>query len=95
KKSAHNAIERRYRTNLNDRIAELRAVVPALCQIRPEDATTAARKSSQDGGLDEDDHDCLVDGVPAATRLNKATILRKATEYIVHLRRHNQAQRNE
>jgi hypothetical protein len=95
KKSAHNAIERRYRTNLNDRIAELRSVVPALCHIRPEHATTAARKGSQDGGADEDDHDRIVDGVPAATRLNKATILRKATEYIIYLRQQVQAKDEE
>ncbi|KAI8056725.1 hypothetical protein BDF22DRAFT_208774 [Syncephalis plumigaleata] len=95
KKSAHNAIERRYRTNLNDRIAELRAVVPALSHLSPDEATTAARKSTQDGGADEDDHSCIVDGVAAATRLNKATILRKATEYIVHLRNNNQTLRSE
>jgi hypothetical protein len=95
KKSAHNAIERRYRTNLNDRIAELRAVVPALSHLSPDEATTAARKSTQDGGADEDDHTCIVVGVAAATRLNKATILRKATEYIVYLRNNNQTLRNE
>ncbi|KAI9594203.1 hypothetical protein BDF19DRAFT_445227 [Syncephalis fuscata] len=95
KKSAHNAIERRYRTNLNDRIAELRAVVPALSHLSPDEATTAARKSTQDGGIDEDDHTCIVDGVAAATRLNKATILRKATEYITHLQSTNRTLRSE
>lgn len=33
KKKAHNIIEKRYRTNLNDKIAELRDKVPSLCDV--------------------------------------------------------------
>ncbi|PKC07197.1 HLH-domain-containing protein, partial [Rhizophagus irregularis] len=72
KKVAHNAIERRYRNNINDRINDLKNVVPALCHLKSKD-------SKDDDDIDE------VDGIPAATKLNKATILRKATEYITYL----------
>ncbi|CAG8769614.1 1521_t:CDS:2, partial [Dentiscutata erythropus] len=61
KKVAHNAIERRYRNNINDRINELKNVVPAL----------------------------------SATKLNKATILRKSTEYITYLKNNNKKIKNE
>ncbi|PWN50075.1 hypothetical protein IE53DRAFT_113135 [Violaceomyces palustris] len=80
KKVAHNAIERRYRNNINDRIAALRNAVPALRELRPR-KTPSGRKSRK-AQTEED----LVDGVPAATKLNKATILGKATEYIKYLK---------
>ncbi|CAG8619619.1 10751_t:CDS:2 [Cetraspora pellucida] len=75
KKVAHNAIERRYRNNINDRINELKNVVPALCNLKNKD--------------DKDEDDNEVDGIPAATKLNKATILRKSTEYITYLKNNN------
>ncbi|KAF9988612.1 hypothetical protein BGZ75_009035 [Mortierella antarctica] len=73
KKVAHNAIERRYRNNINDRINDLKNVVPALCNIKTKDEKDE----------DEDDETQDADGVAKATKLNKATILRKATEYII------------
>ncbi|UZJ51259.1 hypothetical protein CBS101457_000579 [Exobasidium rhododendri] len=79
KKVAHNAIERRYRNNINDRITALRNAVPALRELRPK-KPGSSRKGK---GAQEQD---LVDGVPAATKLNKATILGKATEYIRYLK---------
>ncbi|CAG8564460.1 3304_t:CDS:2 [Racocetra fulgida] len=80
KKVAHNAIERRYRNNINDRINELKNVVPALCNLK--------NKEDKD-----DDND--VDGIPAATKLNKATILRKSTEYITYLKNNNKKIKSE
>ncbi|SPC64555.1 uncharacterized protein UHOD_07413 [Ustilago sp. UG-2017b] len=80
KKVAHNVIERRYRNNINDRIAALRRAVPALCEIRPR--KTPSGRRSRKAQQEED----LVDGVPAATKLNKATILGKATDYIKYLK---------
>ncbi|GMG36135.1 protein of unknown function DUF2014 [Aspergillus oryzae] len=67
KKRAHNVIEKRYRANLNEKIAELRDSVPSL---------RASRHL-----VDEDDGE----GVTPANKLNKASILSKATEYIRHL----------
>lgn len=72
KKRAHNVIEKRYRANLNDKIAELRDSVPSL---------RASSKGTNGTLLDDED----ADGVTPANKLNKASILSKATEYIKHL----------
>ncbi|KAJ5455207.1 hypothetical protein N7475_010328 [Penicillium sp. IBT 31633x] len=77
KKRAHNVIEKRYRANLNDKIAELRDSVPSLRQI----------KNPNGGSNDEDDE---AEAANAAGKLNKASILSKATEYIKHLEIRNQ-----
>lgn len=78
KKTAHNMIEKRYRTNLNDKIAALRDAVPSLRIMskssRGED-TTADREE--------------LHGLTPAHKLNKATVLSKATEYIRHLEKRN------
>ncbi|KAK9470487.1 uncharacterized protein V1510DRAFT_422846 [Dipodascopsis tothii] len=74
KKTAHNMIEKRYRTNLNDKISALRDCVPSLrCAV---------------GGSFEDEDEEL-DGLTPASKLNKATVLTKATEYILHLQQKN------
>ncbi|GAA5794881.1 hypothetical protein HPULCUR_000229 [Helicostylum pulchrum] len=83
KKKAHNVIERRYRNNINDCITELKNVVPALVHAK---VKTSAKPSDDD---EEDDAEFL-DGVAIAKKLNKATILCKATEYILHLKRTEQ-----
>jgi hypothetical protein len=90
KKTAHNMIEKRYRTNLNDKIAALRDSVPAL--------RVMVHKLEHQGSDDEADdvfpgfgHTRAEDlgGLEPAHKLNKATILSKATEYIAHLERKN------
>ncbi|KAJ3214468.1 hypothetical protein HDU67_001653 [Dinochytrium kinnereticum] len=93
RKVAHNAIERRYRNNINQRISDLKSVVPALNVPRSKAslASSSKKRSKEDDSDDDDtaaadDRDNLVDGIPAATKSNKATILRKATEYILHLK---------
>ncbi|EKD12062.1 uncharacterized protein L3040_003158 [Drepanopeziza brunnea f. sp. 'multigermtubi'] len=74
KKTAHNMIEKRYRTNLNDKIAALRDSVPSLRIM-----TKSAR------GEDTADDREELQGLTPAHKLNKATVLSKATEYINHL----------
>ncbi|KAL2802716.1 hypothetical protein BJX63DRAFT_100475 [Aspergillus granulosus] len=74
KKRAHNVIEKRYRANLNEKISELRDSVPSL------------RASKGSGGIVDDDD---AEGVTPANKLNKASILSKATEYIRHLETRN------
>ncbi|KAJ2508403.1 hypothetical protein IWW47_000629 [Coemansia sp. RSA 2052] len=104
RKVAHNAIERRYRNNINDRICDLRNAVPALQHVRSKKKVHGLRDNNHIDSSDEDDDEGMgegngiaeddsgnahVDGVAAATKLNKATILGKSTEYIYHLRRSN------
>ncbi|KAF7713751.1 Basic-region helix-loop-helix (bHLH) transcription factor [Penicillium ucsense] len=76
KKRAHNVIEKRYRANLNEKIAELRDSVPSL---------RALKNATGDSNDDEDEPD----GNTPANKLNKASILSKATEYIKHLELRN------
>lgn len=68
-KRSHTVIEKRYRTNLNQKIAALRESVPSL------------RSDSQDPAD--------LGGLSPASKLNKATVLSKAMEYIQHLERQN------
>ncbi|KAG0172836.1 hypothetical protein DFQ28_009798 [Apophysomyces sp. BC1034] len=95
KKTAHNAIERRYRNNINDRIAELKNAVPALLHAKLKDNRSGNKRSRSDDEDEADDGEEYLDGVAVATKLNKATILRKATEYILHLKRTEDNMRHE
>lgn len=88
-------IEKRYRTNLNDKIAALRDSVPALRVMvhRLEHTNSSGEEAEEDAfgmgmGLKVGDEDDL-GGLTPAHKLNKATILSKATEYIAHLERRN------
>lgn len=84
KKTAHNMIEKRYRTNLNDKIAALRDSVPSLRVM-----------SRPNGGNEEDDDPEDLEGLTPAHKLNKATVLSKATEYIRHLEKRNKKLQDE
>lgn len=92
-------IEKRYRTNLNDKIAALRDSVPALRvmvhrlehaddEVNNNSATNIMDEIKAEAGLDMEDD---LGGVTPAHKLNKATILSKATEYIAHLERKNRS----
>jgi len=74
KKTSHNMIEKRYRNNLNDKIAALRDAVPSL---------RIMSKSARGEDTTEDRQE--LHGLTPAHKLNKATVLSKATEYIRHL----------
>ena len=76
KKRPHNIIEKRYRANLNDKIAELRDSVPSLRFAQKSKVREAANGDSSDDDLD---------GLTPSNKLNKASILTKAVEYIRHL----------
>lgn len=96
KKTAHNMIEKRYRNNLNDKIAALRDAVPALrVMVHRLESGGQGENGASEGDEAEDyeqryggDAEDL-GGLAPAHKLNKATILGKATEYIVHLERKN------
>ncbi|KAH8692604.1 putative HLH transcription factor [Talaromyces proteolyticus] len=74
KKRSHNVIEKRYRANLNEKISELRDSIPSL---------RALSKQGNGDSLTADDD------VTIGNKLNKASILSKATEYIRHLELRN------
>jgi Domain of unknown function (DUF2014)/Helix-loop-helix DNA-binding domain len=72
KKRPHNVIEKRYRANLNEKIAELRQSVPSL-------------RNSAKGSKDCEYHEDDAEDQTGSNKLNKASILTKAVEYIRHL----------
>ncbi|KZL85005.1 helix-loop-helix dna-binding domain-containing protein [Colletotrichum incanum] len=74
-RTAHNDIERKYRTNLKDRISELRDAVPSLKSIPEEGGEDAEADSQSQRG----------------PKVSKGTVLTKATEYIHYLERRNKA----
>jgi hypothetical protein len=75
-KTGHTIIERRYRTNLNTRITNLKQSVPALRVLE-------ARLNGKDTTLNDTvDERGFVDGVKVGRKMSKANILGKATEYI-------------
>ncbi|KAG5917880.1 hypothetical protein E4U42_007084 [Claviceps africana] len=73
---AHNDVERKYRTNLKDKIAELRAAVPALQTC---------------GGAEGDSEGGSAGGQQGGNKISKGTVLTKATEYIHQLEARNKA----
>ncbi|RFU28591.1 hypothetical protein B7463_g7761, partial [Scytalidium lignicola] len=84
KKTAHNMIEKRYRTNLNDKIAALRDCVPSLRATSSTGTGSAVKRGKGDTAED-------LQGLSPAHKLNKATVLSKAAEYIAHLEKRNKA----
>lgn len=79
RRTAHNAIEKRYRIRLNDKIAELRDSIPSL----------RAQPVTNVDGIPDDEFDDSLSERPSATKVNKANILEKATEYVKHLESYN------
>ena len=95
KKISHNIIEKRYRSNLNDKIAclrdsvpELRTAPPTVKKRGPKAQTVApAATTITTTAVDSDGSG---DDGGAGLKFNKATVLTKATEYIQQLERQNQ-----
>jgi Helix-loop-helix DNA-binding domain len=81
-KISHNVIEKRYRSNLNDKIARLRDSVPELRTATPTVKRRPAKAHASDSEGSGDEGNGL--------KFNKATVLTKATEYIQQLERQNQ-----
>ena len=85
RRKAHNAIEKRYRIRLNDKIAELRASIPALRMSPASNAGGNAREVELGMGCE---------GGPVH-KVNKANVLEKATEYIKSLEASNRRLQDE
>jgi hypothetical protein len=77
KKRGHNAIEKRYRTNLNEKINCLRLGVPSLCKT--------SSKESKSGDKEEESDGEGGDSRTEQQKFGKAAILARALEYIKHL----------
>ncbi len=75
RKRGHNAIEKRYRTNLNDKIVCLRRGIPSFSHQSSLDSKSG----------DEEDSDAETEGKTAQQKYGKAAILTRALEYIKHL----------
>ncbi|KAI5301269.1 hypothetical protein KEM55_007055, partial [Ascosphaera atra] len=86
KKRSHNVIEKRYRANLNEKIAELRDSVPSLRVIARQRSRAGLAGSPHSDGNDAENDEYAIG---AGGKLNKASILSKATEYIRHLEARN------
>ncbi|ODV78884.1 uncharacterized protein CANTADRAFT_51014 [Suhomyces tanzawaensis NRRL Y-17324] len=78
-KTSHNVIEKKYRTNINSKILMLRDAVPSL----------RIAAGSKDVSLAD------LEGLTPASKLNKASVLTKATEYIKHLESKNELLRQQ
>lgn len=74
-KVSHNDIERKYRLSINDKIVQLRDLVPTI---------RYGFKELSNIPLDQSDIDAL-DGLEPTKKLSKGTILNKTIEYIKHL----------
>lgn len=72
-KRSHNMIEKKYRTNINSKILALRDAVPSL----------RIATGNKDVSIAD------LEGLTPASKLNKASVLTKATEYIKHLENKN------
>ena len=73
RRKTHNAIEKRYRVKLNEKIAELRDSIPTL---RQKAATTPGGSPIGEASATD---------LASGQKINKANILEKATEYVKHL----------
>lgn len=76
-KEAHNKIEKRYRININTKIAKLQQIIPWVASEDTAFETTAASNNST--------NDNLSGSIKPAARLNKSMILEKAVDYILYL----------
>jgi hypothetical protein len=79
-KEAHKVVEKKYRMNLNEKIAALRDSIPSFQQIH---------KDSQGNKHGNGDNENIDGESRQAGKPNKGLVLSKATEYIRHLERRN------
>lgn len=77
KKTSHNIIEKKYRHNINDKIAQLRDLVPTI---------SLAHKEYLKMPIEQQDIINL-DGLEPTHKLNKGSVLSKTIEYIKHLQK--------
>ncbi|SCZ89610.1 BZ3500_MvSof-1268-A1-R1_Chr9g10482 [Microbotryum saponariae] len=83
------AVERRYRNNINNHLSALRDAIPALRHLKPLPSMPVSRRRVSQFTLTTGHQlptpEGLIDGIPAAKTLSKGTVLGKAIEYIHYL----------
>lgn len=84
-KQAHNKIEKRYRININAKIAGIQKIIPWVSN----------EKTAFEIGDVANDKDIKGDPSPTQPRLNKSMILDKAYSYIIYLQDHDKHLREE
>lgn len=77
KKTSHNVIEKKYRLNINDKISQLRDIVPTI---------SVTYKELLKIPIEQQDIINL-DGLEPTHKLNKGSVLNKTIEYIKHLQK--------
>ncbi len=80
-KRGHNAIEKRYRTNLNDKIYALQQRIPSLRK----GGLTQTSNGDVDQYCDGNKHNHRLEAAARGHKYSKAVILTQAVEYITHL----------
>ncbi|CCH61696.1 hypothetical protein TBLA_0F01540 [Henningerozyma blattae CBS 6284] len=78
-KEAHNKIEKRYRININTKIAKLQQIIPWVASEQ------TAFEVNDMGNKNMNNNNPLYQNPNNATRLNKSMILEKAVDYILYL----------
>jgi hypothetical protein len=89
-RKAHSAVEKRYRTNLVDKIAELRDSIPGLRSVDDNLPDEDSQSRATAPKLNKVCPPCIRGFCTLANKLNQMTILSKATEYIGELSKRTQ-----
>ncbi|QLL34097.1 hypothetical protein HG536_0F04230 [Torulaspora globosa] len=80
-KQAHNRIEKRYRININTKIAKLQQIIPWVASEQTAFAVGDSLKKEDGSAKEVAKQLCAA----SATKLNKSMILEKAVDYILYL----------
>ncbi|EDO15055.1 hypothetical protein Kpol_367p10 [Vanderwaltozyma polyspora DSM 70294] len=84
-KQAHNKIEKRYRININTKIAKLQQIIPWVANEQTAFEVSDSASKGKGSPPSQDDTISLSNGANNSTKLNKSMILEKAVDYILYL----------
>ncbi|CAI4036622.1 hypothetical protein SMKI_15G4730 [Saccharomyces mikatae IFO 1815] len=84
-KQAHNKIEKRYRININTKIARLQQIIPWVASEQTAFEVGDSVKKQDDDGTEAAVATPLPATAATSTKLNKSMILEKAVDYILYL----------
>ncbi|CAI4791301.1 AMP_1a_G0052280.mRNA.1.CDS.1 [Saccharomyces cerevisiae] len=84
-KQAHNKIEKRYRININTKIARLQQIIPWVASEQTAFEVGDSVKKQDEDGAETAATTPLPSAAATSTKLNKSMILEKAVDYILYL----------